>query len=51
MSNGYFDTFLSGFRADHSTETALTKVLNDICLNTDTDKTLVLVLLDLRVAL
>ena len=33
-----------------STETALTKVFNDICLNTDGGKMSVLVLLDLSAA-
>ena len=35
---------------NHSTETAVIKVVNDIRLNTDTGKTSVLVLLDLCVA-
>lgn len=34
----------------HSTETALTKVLNDIYLNNDVSKSFVLVLLDLSAA-
>ncbi|XP_073804016.1 uncharacterized protein isoform X1 [Danio rerio] len=47
---GCLDNFQSGFRAHHSTESALIKIINDIRLNTDSGKITVLVLLDLSAA-
>ncbi len=49
-SNGYLDNFHSGFRAHHSTETVLIKIINDIRFNSDSGKISVLVLLDLSAA-
>lgn len=44
------EVFQSGFKALHSTESALLRVLNDIFLATDTGDCVVLVLLDLTAA-
>ena len=49
-ANYVLDRVQSDFRQNHSTETALIKVLNYIYLNTDSCKTSVLVLLDLSSA-
>ena len=48
--NALFELFQSGFRSQHSTETALLKVLNDIRMNSDVGKCTVLMLLDLSAA-
>ncbi len=48
--NSMFETFQSGFRKCHSTETALLKVLNDILISCDSGDFAILVLLDLMAA-
>ena len=45
--NNLLEPFQSAFRACHSTETTLTKVVNDILLTLDSSSTSVLLLLDL----
>ncbi len=45
--NSINEVFQSGFKALHSTESALLRVLNDIFLTTDSGEPMALVLLDL----
>ncbi len=44
------DKFQSGFRAFHSTESALLKVMNDVLLSIDSGSSAILILLDLSAA-
>ncbi len=50
MKHNIFEKYQSGFRMNHSTETALLKILNDTRCNLDNHKLTVLVLLDLSAA-
>ncbi len=50
ISNNLFESFQSGFRSKHSTETALLKVTNDLLLSADSGHLTILILLDLTAA-
>ena len=45
-----FDVYQSGFRVNHSTETALVRVVNDLKISSGNHKVPILVLLDLSAA-
>ena len=47
VSNGLLEPFQSGYQSNHSTETALLKLVNDLLCSADEGKVSVLALLDL----
>jgi len=50
MANNVFEPFQSGFRSLYSTETAATRVVNDLLLSMDSNASSLMVLLDLSSA-
>ncbi len=50
VTNNLLDSFQSGYRAYHSTETAISRVTNDILTNKDSNKATILVAIDLSAA-
>ena len=49
-SNGLDEVFQSAYKNFHSTETALVKIYNDILIDIDKNRTIILLLLDLSAA-